>query len=66
MKKENGYTYWDYGGGAFMGDLGLRIDYLLLSPKAADRLEKCWVDKQPRRTSKPSDHAPLIAELDLE
>ncbi len=62
-KKENGYTYWDYGGGAFMGDLGLRIDYMLLSPKAADLLEKCWVDKQPRRTSKPSDHAPLIAEL---
>ena len=62
-KKDNGYTYWDYGGGAFASDLGLRIDYLLLSPKAADKLDKCWVDKAPRRMTKPSDHAPLIAEL---
>ena len=62
-KPQNGYTYWDYGGGAFASDLGLRIDYLLLSPKAADCLEKCWVDKEPRRHTKPSDHAPLVAEL---
>lgn len=65
-KVENGYTYWDYGGGAFPSDLGLRIDYLLLSPKAADKLEKCWVDKTPRLGTKPSDHTALIAELTLE
>lgn len=64
--KENGYTYWDYGGGAFAGDLGLRIDYLLLSPKAADRLERCWVDKTPRREAKSSDHTALVAEINLE
>jgi exodeoxyribonuclease-3 len=61
--KENGYTYWDYAGGAFAADLGLRIDYLMLWPKAADKLEKCWVDKGPRRQAKPSDHTPLMAEL---
>ena len=65
-KAENGYTYWDYGGGAFLSDLGLRIDYLLLSPKAADRFEKCWVDKTPRRGEKPSDHTVLVAELTWE
>ncbi|MBR1605819.1 MAG: exodeoxyribonuclease III [Alphaproteobacteria bacterium] len=62
-KTENGYTYWDYGGGAFHSDLGLRIDYLLLSPKAADKMEKCWVDKTPRQSEKPSDHTALMAEL---
>lgn len=65
-KTENGYTYWDYAGGAFPADLGLRIDYLFLSPKAADRLDKCWVDKSPRQSAKPSDHTALVAELNLE
>jgi len=64
-KSENGYTYWDYGGGAFVGDLGLRIDYLWLSPKAVDRLDKCEVDKAPRRKQKSSDHTPLVAEIVL-
>ena len=59
----NGYTYWDYAGGAFQNDMGLRIDYLWLSPKAADRLQSCEVDKTPRAGSKPSDHTALIAEL---
>lgn len=61
--KENGYTYWDYAGGAFAADLGLRIDYLWLSPKSADRLDKCWVDKSPRREGKCSDHTALCATL---
>ena len=59
----NGYTYWDYAGGAFATDMGLRIDYLWLSPKAADRLVACNVDKSPRAGSKPSDHTALIAEI---
>ncbi len=63
---DNGYTYWDYAGGAFAADLGLRIDYLFLSPKAADRLLNCWVDKTPRRGAKPSDHTALVAELKLD
>lgn len=60
---QNGYTYWDYAGGAFPADLGLRIDYLWLSPKAADRLTSCFVDKSPRGGAKPSDHTTLTAEL---
>lgn len=63
---ENGYTYWDYAGGAFAADLGMRIDYLLLSPKAADRLEQCAVDKSPRRGAKPSDHTVLTADIRLD
>lgn len=60
---ENGYTYWDYGGGAFQNDLGMRIDYLLLSAQAADRLASCRVDRELRKQNKPSDHTPLIVEL---
>lgn len=57
------YTYWDYAGGAFQNDLGLRIDYLLMSPSAIDRLDSIVVDKNPRRGIKPSDHTALTAEL---
>lgn len=57
------YTYWDYAGGAFQNDLGMRIDYLFLSPSAADRLLSVAVDKNPRRGVKPSDHTVLTAEL---
>lgn len=60
--KETGYTYWDYGK-AFQVDWGMRIDYLMLSPKAADMLQDCYVDKNPRGKDKPSDHTPLIVEL---
>lgn len=57
------YTYWDYAGGAFQNDLGLRIDYLLMSPLAIDNLLSINVDKNPRRGIKPSDHTALTAEL---
>lgn len=60
---QNGYTYWDYAGAAVQNDLGMRIDYLLLSPDAVDRLQKCEVDKSPRLGAKPSDHTVLKAEL---
>lgn len=58
-----GYTFWDYSGNAFNADLGMRIDYIFLSPILVDRLEKCYVDKSPRAGTKPSDHTPLIVEL---
>ena len=51
----------DYAGAAFNADLGLRIDYLLLSPSAADALQTCVVDKTPRAAEKPSDHTALVA-----
>ncbi len=53
------YTFWDYQAGAFQKDDGIRIDHILLSPQAADRLVECGVDKQTRGWEKPSDHAPV-------
>ena len=63
-KKDNGYTYWDYSGGAFAADLGMRIDYLMLSANMADKLRNCRVMKNVRAMPKPSDHAPLLAEFE--
>ena len=60
---ERGYTYWDYGGGAFAADLGMRIDYLMLSPAMADKLNSCKVARNIRAMAKPSDHTPLVAEF---
>ena len=57
------YTFWDYQGGAFQLDHGIRIDHLLLSPQAADRLVDCTIDKNPRRQPRASDHTPVIVEL---
>ena len=58
------YTYWDYQGGAWQKDFGLRIDHLLLSPQAADRLTGCDIDRSPRGKEKASDHTPIWCELD--
>lgn len=60
---KNGYTYWDYAGGALPNDMGMRIDYLFVSPDAADRMVSCEVDKAPRLSAKPSDHTVLKAVL---
>ena len=62
---EVGYTFWDYSGNALNADYGMRIDYLLLSPQAADALTFCAVDKTPRLGVKPSDHTAVGAELNL-
>jgi exodeoxyribonuclease-3 len=57
------YTYWDYQGGAWAKDHGLRIDHLLLSPQAADLLRLAGVDRKPRAKEKASDHTPVWCEL---
>jgi exodeoxyribonuclease III len=57
------YTWWDYRAGAFSSDHGLRIDHLLLSPQAADRLVAADVDRAPRGWDRASDHAPVWCEL---
>ena len=57
------YTYWDYRGNAWAADLGLRIDYLLLSPRAADRLIDAACDRTPRGWPQTSDHAPVVCRL---
>lgn len=59
------YTFWDYQGGAWQKNKGLRIDHILLSPQAADRLKACDIDKDVRGRDKPSDHVPIWAELDV-
>jgi exodeoxyribonuclease-3 len=62
---EHAYTFWDYQGGAWQRDHGLRIDHLLLSPQAADRLTACEIDRKPRAKPKASDHTPIWCELEL-
>jgi exodeoxyribonuclease-3 len=57
------YSYWDYRGGAWTKDHGWRIDHLLLSPQAADRLKGAGVDRGPRSLEGTSDHAPVWCEL---
>lgn len=57
------YTYWDYRAGAWPRDLGLRIDHILLSCRAADRLEACGVDRAPRGLECASDHTPVWVAL---
>lgn len=59
------YTWWDYRGGAFQNDFGLRLDHLLLSPQAADHVKSCEVDKKWRAAEKTSDHAPVLCKIDL-
>jgi exodeoxyribonuclease-3 len=60
------YTFWDYQAGAWQKDHGLRIDHLLLSPEAADRLKDAGVDRLVRAREKASDHVPVWCELDLD
>lgn len=57
------YSFWDYQGGRWNRDEGLRIDHLLLSPQAADRLEAAGIDRKPRNQPKASDHTPVWCRL---
>jgi exodeoxyribonuclease-3 len=57
------YTFWDYFAGNFEKNNGIRIDHLLLSPLAADRLQSVAIDKQVRAAEKPSDHVPIYADF---
>jgi exodeoxyribonuclease-3 len=58
------FTYWDYRAGMFHRDLGMRIDLILASAPAAARVRAAWVDREARKGAGPSDHAPVIADLD--
>jgi exodeoxyribonuclease-3 len=57
------YTFWDYQAGAWQKNRGIRIDHLLLSPQAADRLARVEIHKALRDAEKPSDHVAISAEL---
>lgn len=57
------YTFWDYQGGSWPQNAGIRIDHFLLSPQAADLLEDCYIDKEPRGQEKASDHVPVVLKI---
>ncbi len=57
------YSFWDYQGGAWQKNHGIRIDHLLLSGEAADRLTRCEIDDYVRAWEKPSDHVPVWIEV---
>ncbi|NQU70841.1 MAG: exodeoxyribonuclease III [Rhodospirillales bacterium] len=59
----NQYSFWDYQRGAWQKDFGVRIDHLLLSPQATDRLVASGIDRNPRGKEKASDHTPVWCEL---
>jgi len=59
------YTFWDYQAGAWQRNHGIRIDHALLSPQAADSLRGCEIHRDVRGWEKPSDHVPLVIDLDL-
>ena len=60
------YTFWDYQAGAYQKNDGIRIDHVLLSPQAADRLRDAGIDRHVRGWDKPSDHVPVYVDLDIE
>jgi exodeoxyribonuclease-3 len=61
---ERVFTYWDYRAGMFPKNLGMRIDLVLATAPVARRVQAAWVDRQARKGSGPSDHAPVIVDLD--
>ncbi|MEO8688191.1 MAG: exodeoxyribonuclease III, partial [Solirubrobacteraceae bacterium] len=58
------FSYWDYRAGMFHQDLGMRIDLILAGAPIAERVEAAWVDRHARKGKGPSDHAPVIVDLD--
>ena len=61
---ERVFTYWDYRAGMFHQDFGMRIDLVLATAPVAARVRAAWVDRQARKGTGPSDHAPVIVDLD--
>jgi exodeoxyribonuclease-3 len=58
------FTYWDYRAGMFHQDCGMRIDLVLAGDEVAGRVQAAWVDRHARKGTGPSDHAPVIVDLD--
>jgi exodeoxyribonuclease III len=59
------YSWWDYRAGGFRRNQGLRIDHILLSPALAERSQATVIDREPRGWERPSDHTPVIAEINI-
>lgn len=62
---EKSYTWWDYRMNAFKRNMGLRIDHIFISQALNAACQRCYIDKLPRALERPSDHAPVMAELSL-
>ncbi|MBY0579838.1 MAG: exodeoxyribonuclease III [Burkholderiales bacterium] len=62
-QSEKAFTWWDYRMNAFRRNMGLRIDHVLLSEALADKCSNCKIDSLPRKLERPSDHAPVVAEV---
>ncbi|CAL95496.1 exodeoxyribonuclease III [Azoarcus olearius] len=62
---ERAFSWWDYRMGAFRRNFGLRIDHLLVSPALQPACRACTVDKAPRKLERPSDHAPVVLDLEV-
>jgi exodeoxyribonuclease III len=62
---ERSFTWWDYRMNAFRRKMGLRIDHILLSAELAKHCTACTIDVEPRKNERPSDHAPVVAELKI-
>jgi len=61
---ERVFSYWDYRAGMFHQDLGMRIDLILAGGPVAERVKAAWIDRKARKGKGPSDHAPVIVDLD--
>ncbi|WP_068272392.1 exodeoxyribonuclease III [Aldersonia kunmingensis] len=61
---ERVFSYWDYRAGMFHKDLGMRIDLVLAGAPVAERVRAAWIDRQARKGTGPSDHAPVMVDLD--
>ena len=61
---ERVFSYWDYRAGMFHRDLGMRIDLILAAKPVAERVRAAWVDRKARKGKGPSDHAPVVVDLD--
>jgi exodeoxyribonuclease-3 len=62
-KGDRPFTYWDYRAGMFHKDMGMRIDYVLATPAVTVR--DAWVDREARKGTGPSDHAPIVVDITL-
>lgn len=62
--QDDAYTFFDYRAGAWQKNDGIRIDHFLVSPEVMDRTQKCWIDPTPRGWDTPSDHVPILLQID--
>ena len=63
---EKSYSWWDYRMNGFKRNLGLRIDHILLSPELVRNCKSCSIDRDMRAKERPSDHAPVVAEIEVQ